>query len=149
MILFATTSLMNKKLHSPKSSHIMVDGPAYIPGQGDQKMTALDYEAYPAHNKSLPAGVFDRAVYGQRLADDAGRLFSSSEINIDIAIRNAKTRSVTWKSQRDNDLKYEATSQNHESTLSPAWSLLSRYEPPILNNAFTKSYRNFFLKMMH
>lgn len=140
---------MNEKLYSPKSSHTLVDGTAYTPGQGDQRMTALDYEAYPAHNKSLPVDVFDRAVYRQRLAEDAGRLFSSSEINIDVAIRNAKTRSVTWISQRDKDLKYEATSQNHESILSPAWSLLSRYEPPILNNAFIKSYRIFFLKMMH
>lgn len=30
------------------------------------------------------------------------------------------------KSQSDKDLKYEAPSQNHESTLSPAWSLRSR-----------------------
>jgi hypothetical protein len=88
---------MNEKLHSPKSSRTMIDGPAYIPDQGDQRMTALDYEAYPAHNTSFPTDVFDRAVYRQRLADDAGRLFSSSEINIDVAIRNAKTRSVIWK----------------------------------------------------
>jgi hypothetical protein len=91
---------MNEKLPSPKSCHAMVDGSTYILGQGDQRMTALDYEAYPDHDKSLPADVFDRAVYRQRLTDDAGRLFSSSEINIDVAIRNAKSRSVTWKSQK-------------------------------------------------
>jgi hypothetical protein len=112
-------------------------------------MAVLDYEAYPAHNQSSPPDVFDRAVYRQRLADDDGRLFSSSEINIDFAIRNARTRSVIWKSRRNKDLKYEATSQNHESTPSPAWNLPSRYEAPILKNALTKRCRIFFRKMKH
>ena len=112
-------------------------------------MTALEYEAYPAHKQNLPVDVFDRAVYRQRLADDAGRLFSSSEIDIDVAIRNAKTRLVTCKSQMRKDLKYKATSQHHESTLSLRWSLLSRYEPPTLDNAFTKTYSNSFLMVMH
>ena len=55
-------------------------------------MEKVEYDAYPVHNCNLSLDVFDRAVYRQRLADDAGRLFSASEIDIDVAIRDGKTR---------------------------------------------------------
>ena len=58
-------------------------------------MTDQEYDLYPAHNHEVPDDVFDRKAYNEKLQLDAGRLFSTSDIDISITCRDGKTRSAT------------------------------------------------------